>query len=327
MGYPYKMRYDGWVRMIITITGANDLRRKQELDGLVSAFAAEHGDMAIERLDGEDTSAARMREAIASLPFLSTKKMVVLREPGKQKAFAEHIADVLKEVTDSTDLIIYEPKLDKRSSYYKTLKKTTDFRECTDLDAQKLVAWATGYAAKQGGTLKDADARLLIDRVGTNQQMLQSELTKLLYYNPAITRETIELLTERLPQSTVFELLDAAFSGKTERAFALYREQRSLRIEPQPILAMLAWQLHILAVVKAGLIAKKPTDAIAKEAGINPFVVRKSQALVRSLSLAQLKTLVSDLLDLDMQLKHTQIDSDQALQLYLLQLANHSSAS
>jgi DNA polymerase III subunit delta len=306
--------------MVVTITGANDLQRKAELDALVHSFLDAHGDMALERFDGEETAADRMRESIQSMPFLSVRKMVVLREPSKQKSFAEAIADVLGDIPDSTDLIIYEPKLDKRGSYYKTLKKSTDFREFGELDAAGLAKWAAAYTAEQGGSLSASDARLLIDRLGPNQQLLRSELDKLLAYDGSITRQTIELLTEPLPQSTVFELLDAAFAGNAQRAFALYREQRALKVEPQAIIAMLAWQLHILAVVKAA--GARPVDQIASEAKLNPFVVRKSQGVTRKLSLAEIKTLIADLLALDMQLKRSAIDADEALQLYLLQLAN-----
>jgi DNA polymerase-3 subunit delta len=305
--------------MIVTLTGANSHLLRRELDALVAAFEAEHGDMAIERFDGEETTAERMREGIQSLPFLSPRKLVLLREPGKQKAFAEAIAEVLADIPESTDLIIYEPKLDKRATYYKTLKKVTDFREFSELDAAGLIKWAAEYAKGQGGSLTSADARFLVERIGPNQQMLQSELDKLLAYELAITRHAIELLSEPTPQSTVFELLDAAFAGKTKRAFELYREQRALKVEPQAIIAMLAWQLHVLAVVKAA--GERPADQIAKEAKLNPFVIRKSQALVRGQTLAHIKKRVADLLDLDMRLKRTSIDADDALQLYLLKLA------
>ncbi|MET1033401.1 MAG: DNA polymerase III subunit delta, partial [Candidatus Saccharimonadales bacterium] len=217
-------------------------------------------------------------------------------------------------------LLIYEPKLDKRGTYYKTLKKITDFRDFADLDALGLSKWAVEYAKEQGGLISSNDARLLIDRIGPDQQRMQSELDKLLSYDPAITRQTIELLTEPTPQSTVFELLDAAFAGRTEHAFTLYREQRSLKVEPQAIIAMLAWQLHVLAVVKAA--GARPSDEIAKISKLNPFVIRKSQGLVRHLTLTHIKRLVADLLTLDMQLKRTSIDADEALQLYLLKLAN-----
>lgn len=306
--------------MIVTITGPNDLLRKNELDKLVGAFTAEHGAMAIERFDVEEATPDRMIESVQSMPFLTSRKLVVLREPGKQKTFSEAIVGILDSIADSTDLIIYESKLDKRGSYYKLLKKATDYRELSELDVVQLGKWAMSYAAEQGGTITSSDAKILIDRIGISQQLLQSELDKLLAYDATITKQTIELLVERLPQSTVFELLDAAFAGNIAKAFELYREQRALKVEPQAILAMLAWQLHVLAIVKAG--SPRTPDSISKESKLNPYVIRKTQAIARRLSLEQIKWLVTDLLNLDMQLKSSSIDADEALQLYLLKLSN-----
>jgi len=303
---------------MVTLTGANDFLRKAELGKLVSAFIAEHTDMAVERYDGDESDPARMRESVASLPFLTERKLVVLYEPGKQKAFAEKIDDILKDTADTTDVIIVEPKLDKRLSYYKTLKKSTDFREFAELDANGLARWASDYAKAAGGSLSSSDARLLIDRVGLSQQLLRQELDKLLTYDPAITKTTIELLTEPTPQSTVFELLDAAFAGNTKRAMQLYKEQRALKVEPQAIIAMLAWQLHVLALIKTA--GTRSVDDIAREAKINPYVVRKTQGLARNLGLEQVRAMIRGLLDLDIKLKTITIDADEALQLYLLQL-------
>jgi DNA polymerase-3 subunit delta len=304
--------------MVVTLTGTNDFLRQRELKILTRDFLQTHDAMAIERLDGEEATAEQMQGAINSLPFLTERKLVILREPGRQKAFAEEITDVLKNMAETTDLIILEPKLDKRLAYYKTLKKATDFREFGELDAQGLATWAGQYAKEQGGSLGVTDARLLVDRLGANQQLLKSELDKLLAYNDQITKESIELLVEPLPQSTVFELLDAAFQGKTTRALQLYREQRALKVEPQAIIAMLAWQLHVLAILKAA--GGRSAEEIAKEARLNPFVVRKSMGLARSQTLAGLRSKIDDLLVLDIKLKTVSIDADEALQLYLLSL-------
>ena len=99
----------------------------------------------------------------------------------------------------------------------------------------------------------------------------------------------------------------------------LYKEQRELKVEPQAIIAMVAWQLHILAVVKTA--GTKPADEVAKAAKLNPFVVRKTQVLAKKITVPQLKQLVSDLLQLDMRLKRTATDADDAVQLYLIKLA------
>ncbi len=304
--------------MVITITGTNDFARQAELRKLVAAFVAEHTDMALERFDGEESEAARMRESVASLPFLTARKMVVLREPGKQKAFAEHIADILKEIADTTDLIIIESKLDKRLTYYKTLKKATDFREFNELDANGLARWAADYSKERGGSLSAADARLIVDRIGPNQQLLSSELDKLLAYAPQISKQSIELLVEPMPQSTIFELLDAAFAGKTSLAMELYREQRALKVEPQAIIAMLAWQLHILALIASA--GQRSAEEIAREAKLNPFVVRKSQTLARRIGSPCLKDMIEQLLELDRKLKTVSVDADEALQLFLISL-------
>lgn len=305
--------------MVVTLTGTNDFLRHAELRKLVGDFVATHTDLSIERFDGEDSEVARMRESLSSLPFLTERKMVVLNAPGAQKAFAESIDDILKSAADTSDVIIVEPKLDKRLAYYKTLKKDTDFRDFSELDAGGLVRWAGEYVKARGGSVSSADARLLVERIGVNQQMLSTELDKLLAYDPAITQKTIELLSEPTPQSTVFQLLDAAFGGNARRAMTLYHEQRALKVEPQAIIAMLAWQLHVLALVKTA--GGRSADTLAKEAKINPFVVRKSQGLIRNLSLERLKQMVADLLALDIKLKTTSIDADEALQLYFIKLA------
>lgn len=304
--------------MIVTLTGVNDFERTAALHQYVQDFLAEHGDFAIERFDGEEAAASTMRAAVESLPFLTAKKLVVLREPSKQKQFSEAIADILKAVADTVDVIIIEPKIDKRLSYYKVLKKDTDFREYADLDAQGLAGWAVQYVAKQGGSLSQPDARQLVDRIGPNQQMLQSELDKLLGANTAISASLISQLTDRLPQSTIFELLDAAFAGKTAVAMALYDEQRALKVEPQAIIAMLAWQLHILTTVKAA--GDRSPDVIAKTAKLNPFVVRKSQVLTRRVTMSRLRQLVAELLVLDKRLKSESMNADDAVQLYLLKI-------
>ncbi|HSX00210.1 MAG TPA: DNA polymerase III subunit delta [Patescibacteria group bacterium] len=304
--------------MVITLTGANDFARTTELKKLVDEFIVAHTDMGLERFDGDEHDTAKMRGGISSLPFLTARKLVVLREPSKQKSFVEHIGDILKGIPETTDLIIVEPKLDKRLTYYKTLKKSTDFQEYSDLDAGSLGRWAVEYVKIQRGSLSSGDAQLLIQRVGPNQQLLQQELDKLLAYDSHITKATIELLTEVAPQSTVFELLDAAFAGRLTRAFELYREQRALKVEPQAIIAMLAWQLHVLALIKNA--AGRSIEQIASEGKLNPFVVRKSQGLARSVTLPKLRQQIRTLLELDLRLKTKAMDADEALQLYFLTL-------
>jgi DNA polymerase III delta subunit len=186
------------------------------------------------------------------------------------------------------------------------------------LDARQLANWLSKEAQKQEGSLSPSDAYYLVERVGPNQQLLFNELQKLLDYNSKINRESINLLTDETPQSTIFQLLDAAFAGNSQKAQKIYNEQRRQKVEPPVIMGMLAWQLHILAIVKTA--GKKSTGEIASEAKINPYVVQKSQAIANKLTYVELKQLIRDVTNLDERLKTTAIDPDEALKQLLIDL-------
>lgn len=304
--------------MIITLCGDNGYGLGQELKKLVASFVAEHGDLALERVDCEESDLGKIREAVTGLPFLASKKMVVLRAPSANKQFVEQAEQILEQVPETNDLVLVEPKLDKRTAYYKFLKKQTDFREFPELDQYGLARWLVDEAKRKDGSLSPADARYLVDRVGADQQLLSNELEKLLLYGSKINRRTIDLLTDPAPLSTIFQLIETAFAGDRKKALRLYADQRAQKVEPAQIIAMLAWQLHVLAVIKAA--GDKSADQIAKEAKLNPFVVRKSQAVARKLSLAELRELIGNLLEIDVAMKRTNIDADEALQHYLMSL-------
>lgn len=305
---------------MIVLTGENSYLLQNDLKKQIDSFVSEYSDMGLERLDGEESGYDRMREAIESLPFLAQKKLVVLYRPSANKEFAEKYANILADTSETLDLIIVEPKLDKRKAYYKFLKKTAEIKLFNELDENSIARWLSQQAESRGGRLSYTDARFLVQRVGMNQQMLSNELDKLLNYETNISRQTIELLTDVTPQSTIFDLLDSAFAGRTKQALDLYGEQRAMKVEPQQILAMLTWQLHIISIVK--MAGSKNVDTIAREAKIKPYVVLKTQNLTRRMSLPQIKTLIYKVLEMDIRSKSQAVDVDEALQSFIMNISH-----
>jgi DNA polymerase-3 subunit delta len=303
---------------VITITGSNDFMRTSELHAMIDSFVADQGGLALERIDAEEADFERIQEALTSLPFLASKKMVVLNRPSANTRFAESAEALLANLPETTELILSEPKFDKRSQLYKLLKKQTDFRDYAQLEGAQLANWLVDRAQAAGGKLSGSDARYLTERVGHNQQLLANEVDKLVLYRADITRQTIDELTEETPQSTIFELIEAAFSGQRQRALQLYEEQRRLKVEPIQIIAMLAWQLHVLAVVCAA--EGRSADVIATQSKLNSFTVSKTQRLAARLSLGQVRQLVDRLVIIDQRSKRETIDLDEALRNYIVQL-------
>jgi DNA polymerase III subunit delta len=302
--------------MILVLTGNNDFALQTELKKIKATFVKEQGDFGLEVIEAGSVDFGRLLESVNSLPFLANRRMIILLDPSTNKSIGENVDKLLEAVADTTDLIIVEPKFDKRLTLYKTFKKKTKIKDFAELDERGLSTWLSEEAKTRGGALQKADAQYLVQRVGMGQMGLHNELEKLLSYQPVITRSVIDLLTEPEPQSTVFDLLDAAFSGNPKRAIELYQDQRKQQVEPQAIMGMLCWQMHILAVVKANL--KLGPSGIASAAKFNPYVVNKTLNLTRNQSLQDIKNLLKRVLDLDIRLKTESIDADEALQHLLL---------
>ena len=304
--------------MITSLVGTNSFLLSSALKKRRKAFIDEYGNLAVEVVDVSEWEPRRVFDCFAALPFLSPKRMVIMRGLSANKAASEQIEKLLQAASDSTEIIIVESKIDKRSVLYKTLKKSTTFSEFADGDMRTLPTWLVTEAKARGGHLSMAEATYLVSRVGPNQQMLSSELDKLQLYQPVITRATINLLTERAPQSTIFDLIEAAFSGNLQQALALYEDQRQQNVEPLAIEALFVWQLHALALCKAA--GQKTADTIAAESGISLYVAKKSLQLANSRTLAQIKNYVFELAELEQDLKSTSTDADERMKNFIVLL-------
>ncbi len=304
--------------MISVLTGDDAFALTKAIDMRVKTFVNKYGDLAVERVDGDEANIEHIFDAITSIPLLSESKMVIVRSVSAQKDFLDKLVNDVKVVPESTELVLIDAKLDKRAGYYKKLKQTVDFQDFSAAGATLSSSWVVEHAKDNSGSINSSDANYLIQRVGSNKTLLFNEITKLIAYNPAITRDSIDLLCEPTPQSTVFQLLDAAFSGNTNRAMKLYDDQRQQRIEPLAILSMVAWQLQSLAIVKTA--GNRDVGQVAKESKLNPFVIKKSQSITNKMTLLGLRKLVRRALELDVKLKSTAVDADEAMRYFLLNL-------
>ncbi len=306
--------------MTIALAGVNSFQRNEELRKLVDAFVHEHGDLALEKLDADEAEYNQILGAIESLPFLATKKMVVLYDLSFNKEATEQLEHLIERAGDSTDLIIVESKVDKRSVYYKQLKKITDFHEYTEMDEPQLTSWLVAEAEQANAKLSRQDASYLVQRAGINQMLLSHELHKLVQYDPIVTKKSIDLLTAENPSSTIFNLIDSVFSGNLNQALRIYDEQRQQKVEPQAIHGMLVWQMHAVAIAVSAPSSVNSAQ-IAKDSSMSPFVIQKSQRIARSMGRAKIIKFMKLLRDIDYRGKHEVFDYDEALRYAIISLA------
>lgn len=302
--------------MITAFIGDNDPLREQAVKEYIAGFVGIYGPMAVEKYFGEEIEAGNLKDALSTLPFLSSKRLVVVRNLSLNKNLAEDINNIANYVTDNTDLILIEKHIDSRSKFLSKLKKIAEVKEFAHLEGSDLTAWIVKQAERHKAQISFKDAVFLIDRIGTNHQLLDNELKKLAIYNNKITSESIKELTTYSPKSSVFAMLDAAFSGDIARALILYKEQRIQGAEPKKIIGMIIWQLHILSVVK--MAKDLPPNSIADQSKISPYVIRKTIPSAKRITEKKLVDILDQAIKIDLKIKTTKINPDEAVQALLL---------
>lgn len=291
--------------MIVMLTGANDFAIRQALDKIVGAYLNKFGVHAIERVDGESFDPARLSELLQGASLFASQRLVVLRDASKNKSLWEAMGDWTERVPAEVTLVLVETSPDKRTRTYKQLQKHAEVRDFPELAEPELARWLVATAKDVDANIDHKSAAYLVRQVGADQWRLHTELQKLAAYNPTITVESVDELVEPSPQATAFELLDNVLQGNAAKASDLLNRLRASE-DPYKLFGLLVSQAQTLAlVVTAG---GKPADAVAKEAGIHPFVVRKMQPLTRSISYAKLQEIVVSIASTDVNLKSSGVD-------------------
>lgn len=305
--------------MILAFVGDNTHSRDVAAHEYIDGFVKIHGDIAVDRYRGEDLTPQQLLDSITTAPFLTQKRLVIVRGYMANKQLAEIIESVNSSIADTTDLVLIEDRLDSRSKSTAILKKLIDTREFSQLDSENLYNWIVDYANTINAKISYKDAIYLTERIGPNQQMLSSELKKLALYNTNITNESINALTTYLPSSSIFAMLDALFNGNLKKALELYDEQTQQGMDARAILGMIIWQLHTLAIViSAGAIVASDIVAVSK---LSPFVVRKNQAIAKKINKTRLIDIYNKVLIADRTIKTNKAKPEEVVLTLLTEIA------
>jgi DNA polymerase-3 subunit delta len=216
------------------ICGEDELAVKERAKQLYAQWSGELGGMDHEIIDagvsnsGEALkSLAKLREALQTLPFFGTGKVVWLKNCNflgdERAASAQAVTDSLVELAqelkefrwENVRLLISAGKVDKRKVFYKALDKlgtveNLDGWSVDDRDwAEQAEVWARKTIRGRQKEILDEALAELIERIGPNARQLESEIEKLSLY--VGDRKEIEFA----------DVTAVCTRNKTARAFAL----------------------------------------------------------------------------------------------------------
>lgn len=287
--------------MIYVLAGANAFQIQLELKQLQADFVQQYGSDAVDVRAGDTLNPDEMTSLFGGVSLFSTRRFVIIRYLSENKTATERFLDVYSTIPDTVMVILVEGPLDKRTAYYKTLKKLKTFHEYNQPSEQELSLWVKDSIAREQATITPGAVRALLLATGADQSRLSHELAKLTAYTSNIDEQAVQELVESNPQDSIFALLDAVLGGKQQLAQQLLTRLEEAHEDPFQVANMLIWQVHILAMVVSGT---GVGDAdIATKGKVSPFVVKKTRTLAQKIDTHQLQTIIDVVAQLDISLK------------------------
>ncbi|MBI4670096.1 MAG: DNA polymerase III subunit delta [Chloroflexi bacterium] len=337
--------------MIYIYHGEDDFTRAEALKNLRAQMGdPQFAELNTTVLDGKTLSFGELRHHADAIPFLSAKRLVIVEgmlarldprrkaeesdgdsEAGQESnpELKQQLLDYLPRLPPTTLLVFVEnKKLHANHAVLKLAdkdKKNAQVKLFAAPSADALPDWVIDHVEKKGGKIDFSAANDLALFIGADLYALDSEIEKLILYRSGetIRRDDVRAMVAPAQEQSIFELVDALGQRKTQRALELLHAQLRHNANEFYLLTMIARQYRIMLQVRDLATRGLGNDAIQKQLGLHPFVMKKMSEQARNYSVEQLDGIMHKLLDTDVSLKTSKLEPTLALDLLVVDLTTH----
>lgn len=312
--------------MIFFFYGPNSYEARQQLARLESQYRQKTGsDLGLERVDGAKVSFGDLKSILQAEPFLASSRLVIIEGLGANKAVAPKAQELVRSVPDSTVAVFYEPLLDQRTVYAKTMLAGARVVEFSAPSTAKLHRWVEQEAGRLGATIERAALGRLLELAGDDQWRLSGEIAKLANLDPIITPERVSEMVESSQSESVFTLIESMTAGRSRQALAVYHQLLREGQNENYILNMIIWQLRNLLLAKVA--GKISPPQLAKQGGMAPFVASKVLTRRHLFTEEQLRRDFLRAVDTDYQIKTGTAPADVLVEQLVVKLSRQAAAA
>ena len=268
----------GNLKQVYLLFGEESYMKKQYKNKLSRAILPEDDTVNYAYYEGKGIRAEELIDLAETLPFFAERRLIVVENSGFFKNASPELADYMKSLPETVCFVFVENEVDKRGKMYKTVKAKGRVTELSRQDEKTLLYWIAANVKKEGKKMREADAKFLLSKVGTDMENISKELEKLFSYTlgqEEITVQDMNDICTTQITNKIFDMIEAVAAKRQKKALDYYYDLLALKEPPMRILYLLSRQFKLLLHVKD--LSKKGYDraGIARDAGLHPFVAGK----------------------------------------------------
>lgn len=288
-------------------------------------------------MDGDSVSAYDIMGEARAYSMFSDRRVVVVKNwlPLYRKAGDPGADEMLAFASQKQETSILIFLLESRyagdlTAYGKKMIKAAGSYEFARLEKADLKAFINKRVHAGGKMLARRELEFLIDVSGYYNKdskytltQMDADVSKIVKATPGdeITANVIEDLLVGDNDRFVFNLVDAVVSGNRARALAITETIINEEDGAMAVTALLTKQFEImydaLELSQQGM----SISQMAKKTGINEFRFKKAWQAANAYSIGRIRKLLTDLYNIDRDIKRGDIDKDVALELFVISAA------
>ncbi|MEY8417235.1 DNA polymerase III subunit delta [Tissierella praeacuta] len=288
-------------------------------------------------IDGKEMKFDNILNACETLPFMSSKKLVVIRDiseiienegddlEGKLSSYVEKLDSYLC-------LIIMDRsnKLKKTSKLYKGINKLNGVVEFNKLKGKELNIWVENRLKNYKKRISNANLNYFIQEIGYSDYTsiktlydLENELLKLINYvsNNEIVKEDIDMVLAKTLDTNIFNLLASINKKDSDSALKVFNEMYISNEPVQRILAMIIRQLRLMLGYKLYREKGYSEGETQEKLQVKPYEFKKISKESYNFTEKQLEKILNYILELDIKQKTSSHDEKLALEMLIIKLA------
>lgn len=312
---------NGQFQSVYLLCGEEAYLKKQYKDKLKRAMADLDDSMNFSAYEGKGINPKEVIDLAETLPFFADRRVILIENSGFFKNSCEELAEYMPQIPETTHFIFVEDEIDKRSKLYKAVKNAGKIVEFTSQTEELLTRWVLTRIKKEGKNITGSVMQLFLNKVGNDMGNIDRELEKLLCYcmeKEVIEAADVEAVTTEQTTNKVFDMVNAIAEHNQRKALDLYYDLLTLKEPPMRIMYLISRQFQILLNIKDMSGKGFDNAAMAKNAGIPPFAVRRNLSQAKGFTMQQLKQAIRDGVDYEEAVKTGRMNDQMAVELFLM---------
>ncbi len=289
---------------IFLFTGENAFALREEKKRWISEFVKKHGEENMVRVAGKHLTFRGLLDEVAVAPFIAERRLVVVE--GLPLLTKEEVEGLPERVHLQTVVLFIEPKIDKRLAGGKQLLQTAEVKEFALLSGKAMLEWIHAFVISLGASIDVHATSLLLELLGSDQDMLAEELRKLALFanGRPIDASMVGELTLPTFEGVVWTLTDLLSAGRREEALLYAHRHLERGGDAYGLWAVLLGMLkNVVAVASARSSGQRDIRVIAEDLQVHFFAVRTLLPYASRIDPSALKRFLSDTVDADIALK------------------------